>query len=347
MIPDLVTPLNAMFASRANPRMARSVNASAIGHPCERCLVFDQCRVAKADPDLQTIYALGKMMETQAMIDLQEALKGTDMQVVSQQAPIPPNPYGIGGVIDLFIESRTPEGKRIRIPGEFKSCSPFTFPQLNTVMDMREHRTPWVRKWPAQLTVYMVMTNSPEGFFLLRNKLTGHYKQIPVPLDYEYAESLLAKAERVSKAVKAYQAAQSDEERVAALPPRIPFDPVVCEKCPHYSVCIPDPNSLPEADNRLWDVHLDALCREVKRLEPMVKEHAEAMEKIKAHCQTVAASAAIGQPITSITEGYFITAKPYETTSYKVPDDIKLPYKTKGRAVRVQIKRIGENDPEA
>jgi hypothetical protein len=71
------------------------------------------------------------------------------------------------------------------------------------------------------------------------------------------------------------------------------------------------------------------------------------MEKIKAHCQTVAASAAIGQPITSITEGYFITAKPYETTSYKVPDEIKLPYKTKGRAVRVQIKRIGENDPEA
>lgn len=338
---DLITPLENMMASRAVPRIARSVNASAVGHPCARCLVFDQCRIVPGKADLQPIFALGNMHERQAMIDLQEALAGTDLAVVRQQSPIPPNPYGIGGIVDLFIETRV-DGKRVQYPTEFKSCSPFTFDKLFTFDDMREHRMPWVRKWPAQLTIYMLLTNSPTGIFLLRNKVSGKYRQIDVPLDYEYAETLIKRAELVTDAVNRYKSAQSDAERVAALPDRIPFDPAVCEGCDHYQVCIPDPNSLPEADNRLWDIHLDSLCREVQRLEPLVKEHKAMMEQIKAHCQSLTKDAPLGEVRTSITPGYFITAKPYGTTSYDVPEEIKAKYKKNGRAVRVSIKAIGE-----
>lgn len=343
---DLVSHLDKMFASRASKRMARSVNASAIGHPCARCLVFDQCRIAAANPELQPIFALGNMHERQAMIDLAEALQGTGMDVVRQQTPLPPNPYGIGGIIDLFIEYRD-GGKRIVVPVEFKSCAPATYDKIDTLDDMKNARQPWVRKYPAQLTIYLLLTNSPEGLFLLRNKVSGRYKQIPVPLDYEYAETLIRKAEQVTAAVAQYRAAQTDEERVAALPARIPFDPQICEGCSHYQVCIPDPVTLPEADARLWDVHLDALCREAKRLEPMADEYAAAMDQIKGHCKSLVDGVPFGERRTSITENFFVTATPYQTTSYQVPDDVKVQYKKHGRAVRVDIKQVGESDAEA
>ena len=342
---DLVSHLEKLFASRAAPRMARSVNASAIGHPCARSLVFDQCRIAAANPELQPIFALGNMHERQAMIDLAEALQGTGMDVVRQQTPLPPNPYGIGGIIDLFIEYRE-GGKRIVVPVEFKSCAPATYDKIDTLQDMKDARQPWVRKYPAQLTIYLLLTNSPQGLFLLRNKITGRYKQIPVPLDYEYAETLIHKAELVTAAVAKYRAAQTDEERVAALPPRIPFDPQICEGCSHYQVCIPDPNTLPESDNRLWDVHLDALCREYERLEPLADEYKAVYEQIQAHCKSLVKGCAMGEQRTSITDGYFVTAKPYETTSYAIPPEIKVPFKKHGTAVRVTVKRIGDKSPE-
>lgn len=343
---DLVSHLDKLFASRAAPRMARSVNASAIGHPCARSLVFDQCRIAAAKPDLQPIFALGNMHERQAMIDLAEALQGTGMDVVRQQTPLPPNPYGIGGIVDLFIEYRE-DGKRVVIPVEFKSCSPNTYNAIDTLQDMKDARQPWVRKYPAQLTIYLLLTNSPQGLFLLRDKVTGRYKQIPVPLDYEYAETLIRKAELVTAAVAKYRTAKTPEEQVAALPPRIPFDPQICEWCSHYQVCIPDPNTLPESDNRLWDVHLDALCRETERLAPMVAEYEAAQEQIKAHCKTLAKGCALGEQRTSITQGYFVTAKPYQTTSYAVPDEIKIPYKKHSVAVRVTVKKIGDDGQQA
>lgn len=343
---NLVSHLDKMFASRAAPRMARSVNASAIGHPCARSLVFDQCRIAEAKPDLQPIFALGNMHERQAMIDLAEALQGTGMDVVRQQTPLPPNPYGIGGIIDLFIEYRE-DGKRVVVPVEFKSCSPNTYNAIDTLQDMKDARQPWVRKYPAQLTIYLLLTNSPFGLFLLRDKVSGRYKQIPVPLDFAYAEGLIAKAELVTRAVAQYRSATTPEDQVKALPPRISFDPQICEGCPHYSVCVPDPNTLPEADNRLWDVHLDALCRESKRLKPMADEYESVMKQIKAHAKALANGCPMGERRTSITDGFFVTAMPYETTSYDVPKDIRAPFVKHGVGVRLTIKGIGEKDAEA
>jgi hypothetical protein len=70
------------------------------------------------------------------------------------------------------------------------------------------------------------------------------------------------------------------------------------------------------------------------------------MEAIKAHGKSVALGVNYGEQRTSITDGFFVTAKPYETTSYAVPDDVKKPYKKHGRAVRVTIKPIGQKDEE-
>jgi len=48
-------------------------------------------------------------------------------------------------------------------------------------------------------------------------------------LDYEYAESLLQRAERINAHVES-----------GTLPERIPFDEEVCPRCPFYHLCLPD-----------------------------------------------------------------------------------------------------------
>lgn len=342
---DVAVRLNESLESRAHPRMSRSVNASAIGHPCERKLVYDQVRQSDGLPELQPLFALGVILEKALIVELSDALAGTGYEAVNQQALIPENKYGIGGIIDLFLERRV-DGKRERIPVEFKTCSPFIYPTLNTLQDLRESRFPWVKNWAAQLTIYMLLTNNERGILLMRNKVSGRYKQIDVPLDYEFAESLLAKAERVTAAVDAYNCAESDEAKQAALPERIPFDPKICESCPHYRACYPDITGAGGVDNRLWDVQLDGLCARVKELEPAVAEHDEAMKQIREHAQSLVASEPVGSAKTSITERFFVTAKSYQTTSAKIPPEVRSKYIEHGRGVRVSIKPIGTTDDD-
>lgn len=331
-----------MFARGAKPRLARSIYASQIGHPCARCLVYDQTRVTESDPGSEPVFALGRTLERQAMIDLQEALAGTGIEIVEQQQHIPPNPYGIGGIIDLSVRYTDENGVRRKVPAEFKSMSPFVYDSINTVQDMRHHRSPWVQKYPAQLMIYMLMTNVDEGMFLCRNKVTGRYKQIGVTLDYDYAEELLQRATLVKNAVAAYTGAQTDAEKIAALPARMPFDASICTRCQHYSVCIPDPNDIPEADPRLWDVALDGMCARIDELKAAVDERDELMEKVKAHAKHLVKDVPLGTKRTTITDRYFVSAVGYETTQYKVPAEIKDQYKQTSRAVRVDIKPIAD-----
>src|SRR5437867_568445 len=53
--------------------------------------------------------------------------------------------------------------------------------------------------------------------------------QVTVKLDYDYAESLLRRAERINAHVEA-----------GTLPERIPFNEEVCPRCPFYALCLPD-----------------------------------------------------------------------------------------------------------
>ena len=345
-IPNIIQHIDAMFARGAKPRLARSIYASQIGHPCARCLVYDQLRVTESDPDSEPVFALGRTLERQAMIDLQEALAGTGIEIVEQQQHIPPNQYGIGGIIDLSVRYTDETGARRKVPAEFKSMSPFVFDSIDSVQDMKAHRSPCVQKYPAQLMIYMLMSNVDEGLFILRNKVTGRYKQIAVTLDYEYAETLLQRATLVRDAVAKHMAAKTDEEKVAALPARMPFDPAVCMKCQHYSACIPDPNTIPEADPRLWDVALDSMCARIAELKAAVDEREELMEQVKAHAKQLVKDVPLGTKRTTITDRFFVSAVGYETTAYKVPDEIRKQYETKSRAVRVDIARNQGHAPQ-
>jgi len=87
---------------------------------------------------------------------------------------------------------------------------------------------PWLRKYLAQVTLYSLLKGSEKSLLLCLNKSTGELAQVDVPLDYDYAEEILRRAERVNAHVDA-----------GTLPERIPFDDSVCPRCPFYALCLP------------------------------------------------------------------------------------------------------------
>ena len=322
---------------------AKSLHASSIGHPCERFLVYEQVlENSKVHPvRVQRIFALGRLYGEQAVVDVIEALRGTDYELSKVERPVPHNEYGIGGREDLAIAWRDSEGRQ-EMPVEVKSMSPFIFDSIKSVEDMKHHKYSHIRKYPAQLAVYLHFSDAPQGAFLLRNKSTGEYRWIIMHRDYIYAGELLDKATRINKAVKAYRAAADEDTRQDVLPQRIQYDPNNCDGCNFRTECIPD-MSMAEGVTILWESELEAWCNIREMTEEKHKEWKEADEKIKAHCQGVLHDAMEGGEMkVTLTENYEVIAKSCATTRYNVPDEIKQQYAVTSIGVRKSIKRIDQ-----
>lgn len=347
-IPNLVEKLNAMFESRISVRPARSLHASNIAHPCERALVLDQVSAKKRERHgvrLQRIFEMGNLIGEQAVIDLNTALRGTEMKVVQQEEPIPPNKWGIGGRIDLSV---IVDGKKY--PVEVKSCAPFTFDTVDSMYDIVTHRSPWVRKYVGQLQIYMLMANCDVGLFLLRNKVTGEYKQIVCSLDLDYCEDLLTKADRITTAIAKYRGATTDKERDLALPDRIPFDPDFCESCEHFKTCLPDITQAPTLVNMISDIELEAWCRIREQNAEARKAYEEADDKIKAHVTAMCDKVPVKGKLTAMTQSYYITGSVGESERVvdlpelqkKTIAELERPFIKKVKVVRKSIRKVDE-----
>jgi hypothetical protein len=334
-------------AGMGGRRRAHSLHASSIGHPCERYLVYDQVTEAQTTEDpnlrLQRIFAVGRLFGEQTVLDVIQALRGTKYELSKVERSIPHNPYGIGGREDLAVAWRDDDGLRQEMPIEAKSCSPFVFDSIRTIEDMRFHKWPHIRKYPAQLMIYMHFAKADVGAFLLRNKSTGEYRWIPMAYDGVLADALLEKAERVTDAVTAYRSAEGEEAKGATLPERIQFDPHTCDGCEFRSQCIPDMSMAPGV-TVLWESELEGWCRIREQTEDAHKAWKEADEKIKAHGKGITAEAKAGETRVTITESFEVVAKKGTSTSYRVPEEVRNKYVHKGDSCRTVVKRINEDE---
>ena len=165
----------------------------------------------------------------------------------------------------------------------------------------------YIRGYPAQLQTYMYYFAKEKGFFALTNKLTGETKFIEMPFDYEYAESLLQKAERI------YAALDSDT------PPEACEDISVCESCSLAHIC-GECRRVP-ADIDL-DEELDALIDRKNELAAAKKEYEQIDKEIKAR---------VGDRDKGITGQYLITRSSFVKKAFTVPESVQY---------RVTIKRL-------
>jgi len=202
--------------------------ASELGHPCLRYLVY--CRTNWKDrpiPSLEKllIFEEGKLHEWKVIKDLHDA----GIRVWSQGFYFGDEDFFkkhlISGKIDGAIEVNNE-----KYPLEIKSMKSYTFESINTIEDMMNSKIFWLKKYPAQISIYMLGCNVERGIFILKNKTNGKLKQLNVNLDYNYAESLIKKADLINEYIEKKQ-----------LPEQINNDDI-CSECDFAHICMPDKN---------------------------------------------------------------------------------------------------------
>ena len=248
-----------------------SNRASEMGHPCVRYHVLNRTRWEERslhDVRLQMIFDLGKEIEDITMRDLAEA----GFSVTEQQRPFVWKEYGRTGTVDgkILIDSET-------IPFEVKSCSPFVFDKINSIEDLKNGKYAYLRKYPTQLNLYMLMDNKDRGVFIFKNKQTGAYKEVWMELDWQMGEEAIRRAE----AVNSYVAAGTLPEPIN--------DDLWCNDCPYVHICLPehigkevdiDTSDLGEKLDRLEE--LKPYKSEYEEIDGEIKKAVEGREKVLA-----------------------------------------------------------------
>lgn len=172
-------------------------------------------------PALQARFDLGHTLEAMAARDIEDALSA---RLALNQVPFDDKASGISGKIDGVV--LCPDGKTR--PVEIKSMASVIFNQFSDDPHSLEdfQRYPWTRKYPAQLQIYMYLTNHEEGILLLVST-DGRYKEKILKRDLDFVDSLLKKGEAVNKHV------------AAGTLPDYYDDAEHCEDCPFFHYCRP------------------------------------------------------------------------------------------------------------
>lgn len=266
-IEELARRLKSDAGFEQNNWAVTSTWASKLGHPCgERYLYYlrkDWEQMAKRNWKGRGIK--GNLIHDWWKIDMMK--KG--YTVIQNEAPLSEEirrKYGIGGRIDGSIGI----GNIRPIKYEFKTMNENTWAKINTIDDMFEHKSDYIRAYPAQLQIYLYDQNEEYGLFVLCNDATLEWKTIVVKLNFSYVETLLQIAEKVKKAY---------DQNVEKNPfPRIPYGST-CGRCEFAHICLPDilNDGLEMIDNE----HLEEMLKERKSLEDAYKQYKNLDEEAK------------------------------------------------------------------
>lgn len=277
-----------------------SNRASDLGHPCLKYHVLNRTNWQEKtlhDVRLQQIFDLGNDFEEIVLRELAEAR----VKIIEQQRSFAWPEYQITGHIDAQV--MTDEGI---FPLEIKSCSPFVFKSIDTIDDLKRGKYLYLRKYPVQLNLYMLMTGKEKGVFLFKEKTSGQYKEIWMDLDYDMGEETLKRAEAINNHVAA-----------GTMPDPIEYSPETCDECAFTHLCLPD--RIGNAPEIIDNVELENILTRMDELKPLAKEF-EDLDKQKKEMLEGREKLLCGN--------YFITGKWMERKGYNVPDEIKKQYPT-------------------
>lgn len=268
-------------------------------------------KVKLHDPELQARFNKGKQEET----NLIQELVSLGYEIVEQQVPLEKamvQKYRLSGKIDGKIKY----GGR-RIPFEVKSMHPMSFSKVTTIADIKDD--PFMVKYYRQMQVYLLGHNEPAGLFFLTDCL-GHWKVIPVELNFDDAEQVLQTVEKINKHVDS-----------GVVPDRIPYDSEVCGFCSFAHICLPD--VVNEAIVK-WENNpqVAKLLARLDELKPTHKEY----ESLYEECKTIFKDVPL-----AIVDKWTITGKLSKRKTYEIPDEIKGKY---AKSADVWLMKIQKTD---
>lgn len=316
-IPDIPYLLDEQTAKRIKISPHSGSNrASEAGHPCVRFLVLSRTSndlKILHDIGLQRIFDEGNLHEDALMREMQDAR----LRVVEQQRAYEWPKFQLTGRIDgkLSVDGS-------KIPLEIKSSSPNVFAAIRDLapIDMLKSKFSWIRKYPAQILLYMLMEGAEYGLMVFKNKTTGEKAQKVFRLEgelLEYAESILKKLEAVN--------AHVDE---GTCPDAALIDD--CKGCGFCKTgCFPGADYGPGIDI-MQDPDLEAKLDRRGELEAAAKEFEGLDKEIKEVVK--GKSAVIGN--------WLIESKECTRKNYDIPAELKKQYEAVTTYFRTSIERI-------
>lgn len=313
---NIVEKLDEMTARKIKTSPHNSNRASECGHPCIRFLVLSrtsQGLKSLHDVGLQRIFDEGHLHEAAVLQELRDA----GYTLVEQQRHLEWREFQLTGSIDAKIAINGD-----RIPLEIKSCSPNIFPGIKDMApeEMLHSKHQWIRKYPAQLLIYMLLCEEKIGLMLFKNKGTGEKCQKVFELtdsNLEYAESILKKLESVNAHIKA-----------GTEPPAAFIDD--CKSCGFCkTACFPGRDYGPGID-MLEDPELEVKLSRRAELEAAAKEFEALDKEIKEGFR--GRTAVIGD--------WMIESKEHERKSPDIPADIKKQYEKISKYWITKIERL-------
>jgi hypothetical protein len=205
-------------------------HASGLGYRCTRRLVYQRCWPLDAAPvgeELASIFEEGRHHEKQIRRELSEL----GFEVLESEVNFRDDRLDISGTIDgkLAVELDGEHTKNHRrVPVEIKGISGAP---PHTAEQWRDSENRLLARYYTQLQAYMFLTNEPEGLGLFKSKINGLWTVVAVPIDLEHIEGALQRAEAVRDAVRAIEAADGEDAKLALLPERL-ADRSECTGCP-------------------------------------------------------------------------------------------------------------------
>lgn len=270
---DVIAAREKQLTERLRPPSKRDIMWFSDVHSCARRNFY-----AMAEGDQRTMWDTKVQAKMNAGVEWERIIKrelsDIGFEPVLAQKTVEIVRHGktlARGKMDLGLEYKP---TRKIYPVEVKCVQSFMFDALDRWQDFLLN--PWTKKYLRQLMLYMYGENVDQGLFLICD-FQGHWKLIPVFLDYEFVEQTLDLIETAFDA------------RVSGVAPdRIPYDGQLCGRCEFAHICIPDINSVnsvqtldsPEAAALLEirDAHIEAAKkvdkanRNIKKLFEGVKD---------------------------------------------------------------------------
>lgn len=231
-----------------------------------------------------------------------------------------------------FADSKATDNKII-IPLEHKATSPNSFESILRLKKNGESMTNseqfWVRKYPGQLTMYDIMDNSEFGEFFFYNKQSGDFFFWLIPLDLEYGEELLQRAERSNLNVKNNTIPKSEFSKN-------------CQGCDfERTYCFPDR----DYGEGFQFINDEEICQKFDTLKELEKDRdkAKKYETLKSELMGTGTKPGILYAQNCIVGGkYRVVANERKHTKFTIPAEIKAQYAEKGSYFVMGYEEIGE-----
>lgn len=247
-----------------------STRPTEIGHPCDLRLYLLRTLGPQREIDERgrARMRVGRVLEHDTAKLLREAgdaLAAQGFEVRDWTEAVADESLQVRGRIDLWIV----DADRLA-PVEVKSCAPHIFERLHTFADVLTSKHSWIRKYPAQITMYLMMpaaTRQADYGILFLRCTDGRHRSIPVTLDLEYAEELFQRAERVRDAVKS-----------SSPPPRPEHDEQACGGCDFWDRCWSEERAKGDALALVEDGEVVAAVRTCRETKPIRDRYEAARE---------------------------------------------------------------------